>query len=259
MDVNVEPETHRRARVNWLDRALPILDHLMQAGQPVSTYAIAKGIGAPLSTIYGVIEAMVEKDMLVRRDDASIWLGPRLYRYGLAYARSLDFLGLATQEMEALCRKVGETVQVCGRDHDDMVVLAMADGPGHFRVTSRVGTRVPLNWTASGRLLVGHLPAAARTEIFSRGAKPSPTGLADTDPVRLSRAAQDAFADRLAIQAGESDYMVACLAAPIRNGRGDCVATMSIVMPGPKLDGDRGRYTQAVQDAAARVEARLGH
>ena len=89
---------------------------------------------------------------------APVWLGARLYHYGLAYARSLDFLSVATQEMHDLGRESGETVQVCGRDGDHMLVLAMADGPGHFQVTSRVGTRVPLNWTASGRLLVGHLP-----------------------------------------------------------------------------------------------------
>ena len=47
-----------------------------------------------------------------------------------------------------------------------MVVLQMAEGPGHFRVTSRVGSRVPLNWTASGRLLVGHLPDDERIAFF---------------------------------------------------------------------------------------------
>ena len=36
---------------------------------------------------------------------ALIWLGARLYHYGLAYARSLDFMSVATHEMHDLCRR----------------------------------------------------------------------------------------------------------------------------------------------------------
>ena len=56
-----------------------------------------------------------------------------------------------------------EGVTLCAKNQpDSLVVLAMAEPPGHFRVSSKVGTRVPLNWTASGRLLVGHLPVEER-------------------------------------------------------------------------------------------------
>jgi DNA-binding IclR family transcriptional regulator len=57
--------------------------------------------------------------------------------------------------MHELTLSSRETVQICGRDDDHMVVLAMED---HFQATSSVGTRSPLNRTASGGMLVGHLP-----------------------------------------------------------------------------------------------------
>ncbi|MGO7638892.1 IclR family transcriptional regulator C-terminal domain-containing protein, partial [Rhizobium leguminosarum] len=75
-------------------------------------------------------------------------------------------------------------------------VLAMADGPSHFQVSSRVGTRVPLNWTASGRMLVGHLAEEERIELFKRCARSSPTGRAEIDPGTLSEAAGKAFESR---------------------------------------------------------------
>ncbi len=183
----------RGARSSGLDRALQILDHLQEAMRPVSSYAIAKAIGAPLSTVYVVVDDLVEKRMLQRRGDGMVWLGARLYHYGLAYAGSLDFLDVATHAMQDLCREVGETVQICGRDGDHMVVLAMADGPGHFRITSRIGSRVPLNWTASGRLLVGHLPDAERLAVFRHAARVSPTGAAQMDAEVLSQAAARAL------------------------------------------------------------------
>ncbi|MDP9835884.1 DNA-binding IclR family transcriptional regulator [Neorhizobium huautlense] len=248
----------KRSRVSGIDRALQVIDYLYETGAPAGAYAIAKAVKAPLSTVYVIIDDLVDKNMLARNADGTLWLGARLYHYGLAYARSLDFMSVATHEMHDLCREAGETVQVCGRDAEHMLVLAMADGPSHFQVASRVGTRVPLNWTASGRLLVGHMPEAERVDLFKRGARISPTGRATIDPTELARAAKVAFDERLSIQAGESDYSVACIASPIVDSRGDCVATISIVLPEQKAFADKAGYADRVKESAARIEKVMG-
>jgi DNA-binding IclR family transcriptional regulator len=248
----------KRSRVSGIDRALQIIDYLYETGGPSGAYAIAKAVKAPLSTVYVIVDDLVEKNMLARNTDGTIWLGPRLYHYGLAYARSLDFMAVATHEMHDLCRQAGETVQVCGREGDHMLVLAMADGPSHFQVSSRVGTRVPLSWTASGRLLVGHLSDHERIELFSRCARHSPTGRADTDARTLSESAAKAYQDRLSVQVAESDYSVACIASPVCDRSGECVATISIVLPEQKVLVDRELYAGQVRASAERIETLMG-
>lgn len=253
-----EARTPRRSRVSGIDRALQVMDFLYETGSPAGPYAIARAVKAPLSTVYVIIDDLVEKNLLTRNSDGTVWLGARLYHYGLAYARSLDFMSVATHEMHDLCRRVGETVQLCGRDGDHMLVLAMADGPSHFQVASRVGTRVPLNWTASGRLLVGHLPEAERMELFRRCARSSPTGRAEIDPLSLSESAGKAFQERLSIQVAESDYAVACIASPIVSRGGECIATISIVLPEQKVLSDESHYTDQVRASATRIEELMG-
>ncbi|WP_220789991.1 IclR family transcriptional regulator [Gluconacetobacter tumulisoli] len=248
----------RRSRVSGIDRALQILDHLHGRGEADGAYSIAKAIGAPLSTVYVIVDDLLEKNLLARTPDGSVWLGERLYHYGLAYARSLDLMKVARDEMHVLRTEAGETVQICGRDGDFMVVLDMADGPDHFQVASRIGTRVPLNWTASGRLLVAHLPEQERLDLFRRCTTASPTGKAETDPEALSRASVRAFGSRISIQAGESDFAVACIASPICDARGDCRATISIVLPATKAQRDSERYGALVRHAAQRIEERMG-
>jgi DNA-binding IclR family transcriptional regulator len=247
-----------RTRTSALDRAVQILDALQDAGKPATAYEIAHRVNAPLSTVYSIINDMVEKNLLSRAADGAIWLGSRLYGYGLAYASSLDYLAVANEEMQRLSAEVEETVQVCGLEEGMMVVLQMAEGPGHFRVTSRVGSRVPVNWTASGRLLAGHLAAAECTAFFTQYAQPSPTGRAETRPDVLAHNARQALDERLSIQIGESDASVACLAAPVMDRSGACVFTISIVMPEAKAEQGTERYAQAVQSVAARIETRLG-
>jgi DNA-binding IclR family transcriptional regulator len=257
----LDPDTAagpKRSRVSGIDRALQILDQLRDTGKPATAYDLAQRVKAPLSTIYTIVDDLVAKELLVRGEDGSVWLGPRLYHYGLAYERSIDLMAIAKEEMLDLNRRLGETIQICGRDKDMMVVLAMAEGKDHFQVTSRVGSRVPLNWVASGRLLVGHLPDAERIAIFRRCAKSSPTGRAEMDAAALSAQAAQSIQDRLSIQAGESAYSVACVAAPIMDAKRECAATISVVLPDFKVAEARARYAEAVQAAAARIEARLG-
>jgi DNA-binding IclR family transcriptional regulator len=253
-----EPAATARTRTSAIDRAVQILDALREGGRPATAYEIARTVGAPLSTIYSIINDLVEKNLLARTPDGAVWLGSRLYSYGLSYASSLDYLAVAHEEMTQLSASVGETVQVCGLEEGMMVVLQMAEGPGHFRVTSRVGSRVPLNWTASGRLLVGHLPDAERVAYFKRYARTSPTTHAETRPEVLAQLAREALDARLSIQIGESDASVACLAAPVIDKTGNCVFTISIVMPEAKAVQVAERFGQELQIVAARIEARLG-
>lgn len=249
----------RRSRTSGIDRVLQVLDHLQAIGRPATAYDIARSVGAPVSTIYITIDDLVQKRVLARTNGNHVWLGPRLLHYGLAYARSNDLIEIATEEMHLLAGEIGETIQICGRDGDDMVVLAMAEGAGHFHVASRVGTRVPLNWTASGRLLCAHMPSGELVTLFRRSALPSHTGRAVTDPVALAEATERAVRERICVQVGESDFSVACIAAPILNPERTCVATISIVLPEEKVQRDREHFVSHVQASARRIEERLGY
>lgn len=69
----------RRVRTSGVDRALQILDWLQRQQHPATSYEVAKGVGAPLSTIYSVVDDLVAKNLLERQEDGTVWLGARLY------------------------------------------------------------------------------------------------------------------------------------------------------------------------------------
>ncbi len=248
----------RRVRTSGLDRAFQVLDHLTEAGNPATAYDIARAIAAPTSTVYEVIDALVTKGALVRSAETGrVSLGPRLHFYGLAYARELRLSRVLADRIDALSRASGESVQVCVRDGAMMVVQMMSHGPRVFRIGSDVGTRVPLNWTASGRLLVAPLPEAERRALHVR-AVASPTGRAETDPDRLDAACREAWAVRLAVQVSEADEDVACIASPVRDADGLCPATISVVVPGALARARAADLAQQLRQAAEDVEGAMG-
>lgn len=248
----------RRPRTSGIDRAFQVLDHLTTCGSPTSACDIARAIAAPTSTVYEVIETLLAKGALTRSPaNGRVFLGPRLHFYGLAYARDLSLNAVLAARITALSSETGETVQVCVRDGGMMVVQMMSPGTRVFRIGSEVGTRVPLNWTASGRLLVAPLPPADRAAVLA-AAVPSPTGRAETDPARLEAACRAAWEARLAVQVSEADEEVACIAAPVRDAADGCPATISIVVPVQRAGERQVELANAVRSATAEVEATMG-
>lgn len=247
-----------RSRMSGLLRATQVLDRLVIEGKATSAYDLAKAIRAPVSTIYGVVEALVQAGLLERDDAGAVWFGSRMYHYGLAYGRNVDLLREARAEMRKLVHDLGETVQLCAR-HDGVVVIQdMAEASRNLRVSSRIGAQVPLNWSVSGRFFLAHLPQHEQIELFRRYAVPSATGRAPMDPKEFVALTDEARRLGYATQLSGTDEGIACVAAPILNASGICEMTISIIMPELRVRESLDRFATAAREAAARVEARVG-
>lgn len=248
----------RKPRTNGIERAFQILECLVDLGDCATAYQIAKHIGAPLSTIYETI-ALLERMEVLRRcgGEGKYYLGSRMLFYGLAYTGFIEEDEIYRHEADALCRASGENVQICIRDGDFMVVAAMVEAGDHFHISSRPGSRTPLNWSASGRLLIGHLSPEERAEIFER-AKPSATGRALTDPEELESVCADAWNQGYCVQIAESDFAVACIAAPVKNTKDECMATISLVVPETTAKERGEQLSRLVMASARNIEKQLG-
>ena len=59
-------KTARRSRVSGIDRALQVIDYLYETGSPAGVYAIAKAVKAPLSTVYVIVDDLVDTGATAR-------------------------------------------------------------------------------------------------------------------------------------------------------------------------------------------------
>lgn len=264
MDVDIHPFSSEsqaagpRSRMSGLLRATQVLDRLVIEGKATSAYDLAKAIRAPVSTIYGVVDALVQAGLLERDDVGAVWFGSRMYHYGLAYGLNVDLLREARHEMRKLAQELQETVQLCAR-HDGVVVIQdMAEASRNLRVSSRIGAQLPLNWSVSGRFFLAHLPQHEQMELFRRFAVPSATGRAPMDPQQFVGLCDEARRLGYATQLSGTDEGIACVAVPILNASGICEMTISIIMPELRVRESLDRFTTAARAAAARVEDRVG-
>lgn len=151
-----EDTIKRRAR--GLDRAFDILDFLKEVGQPLRPNDIASGIGSPKSTVYELVASLLERRILEPvGKEGHVYLGRQLYFLGQAHLRHFDLTREADHALQAIVSQTHETAQMCLLNGRKYTVALMREGQRHFRISSDIGENAPIPWTASGRLLLGHL------------------------------------------------------------------------------------------------------
>jgi DNA-binding IclR family transcriptional regulator len=241
-------------RSRGLDRAFDILDFLANARRAMRANEIALELGAPRSTVYDLTALLVRRGFLEEVGDGRLFLGDRLHILGAAY----DALSSRRMAIEAALGRVvedtQETAQFCRLDGDKYIVAAAKDGTRPFRITTNIGHRVPLTWTASGRLLVDHLdPAGIAAFVPAEDFM-----LPDGRPIdRAAFVAEVETAKAVGHFTFDStlDSYTHCFAVPVRSAAGRAEATLCIVAPRDDAYRNHAAYLASLKQAAAQISS----
>ena len=218
-----------------LRRALSILGLIHDSGQAQRVADVVTSLGIPKSTAYELMRVMAAEGLVAPTEDGRFALGRRLHELGTGYSVQVDLLREGTRIVRELRDETGETVQLSIMDGTLMQVLLKEEGNRAVRIISNVGSRVPVNWAAAGRLLVSDLQDAPLARLLADTARPSPTGRAETDPVRLIAQIRRFRAQGYAVEIGETNDQAGCVSAPVFDALGAVVAALSVVAPEQRL------------------------
>src|SRR5687768_1629919 len=139
-------------------RVLSIFELMLGRGEPVTVAEVVAQLDIPKSTAYELVRTLSSAGYLERSGAAAYFLGRKLFELGMAYRSHIDLLKEGSKVIEELRDETGETVQLSVLESNVMLVLVKEESSKPIRIISRVGSRVPINWAAAGRLLVSDLP-----------------------------------------------------------------------------------------------------
>lgn len=250
-----EDTTKRRAR--GLDRAFDILDYLRETGRPMRASEIAGGIGGPKSTVYELVATLLERRVLEPAGkDGQVYLGRQLYFLGQAHLRHFDLTREAQASLDEIVRQTRETAQMCLLNGRKYTVALMKEGDRHFRISSNIGENAPIPWTASGRLLLGHLSDHQIAALIDERDFVLPDGQRlplETFIAEIRAAEQAGFFSFDSV----ADTFTHCFAAAVRDGEGVCVATLCIVAPRADAQTHYAHYRNVLIDCADALARRI--
>jgi IclR family KDG regulon transcriptional repressor len=241
-------------------RAFNISELMLVAGEPLTVAQLVAQLRIPKSTAYELVRTLSDGGYIERMGQHSgLFLGRKLFELGTAYRSKIDLLKEGSQVVEELRDATGETIQLSVLENMKMLVLVKEEGSQPLRIISRIGSRVPVNWAAAGRLLVSDLDDAALRNLLRRTVKQSPTTRAMMNIDKLIMQIRQFRRQGYAIEINEANHHAGCVAAPIVDASGRCVAAISVVAPEQRLGREnRKRLVGAVCEAADRLSRRLG-
>ncbi len=139
-------------RSGTVDKALRVLEVLHQARAPLALSELSRALGIPKPTTHRLLASLLKAALVEQQLDARYALGVGLVRLGLG-ALALDPVVRACEsELERAAHELGETFFLVKARGGRLVVLSKVEGTGMLRVAPDVGSEVPVEVTASGRL-----------------------------------------------------------------------------------------------------------
>jgi DNA-binding IclR family transcriptional regulator len=244
--------------VQSVDRAVAILE-ILARDEEAGVTEVARELGVHKSTASRLLAALNRRE-LVSQDTARgrFRLGVGLVRLAGAASRKLDLVQESRQVCRALATEVGETVNLAILSGRDALYLDQVAGPAALSPHNWAGQRIPLHATSDGKVLLAYLPTA---EIADHLTAPLQrfTEHTITAPAEFGRLLGAVRRRGYATTVGELEEGLTAVAAPVRNGEGTVVASISASGPSFRIPAGRvGAVADSVRRAAAEISRRLG-
>jgi DNA-binding IclR family transcriptional regulator len=213
-----------------LSRAIRIIEVFSPTDPALPVSEIARRTGLHVATASRLIAELVDHGLLERCPDRSVRIGVRMWELGWRASPKLGLRDAAMPFLEDLHAVVGHHAQLGVLDGGDVLFIERLSARDPVINFSRIAGRLSLPHSSSGLVLLAHAPVEVQEEALSRPLRP-PTAAAFSTPQQLRAALADVRRQQSAVLAGHQHPDAAGVAVPVRDGRGEVVAALSVIVP----------------------------
>lgn len=245
-------------------RAIDVLEFVATAPSDVGVTEVAAALRLPKSTAHRLLSALAARG-LVEQDPASERYRPGLRLFTLG-SRALErtterglLRGRAHLYLQDLADRVGETVYLSILDGNQVLYVDCIEGKRAMRAAAPVGTRRPLYCTAVGKVLLSQCDSAEIDRLLAGTPMEARTSKTITDLAEFHRHVAKARVDQYALDIGEFEEGLACMAAPIVGSTGGTIAAIGLTGPSWRLVDQRLEHVvAALRHTARAISAEMG-
>lgn len=229
------------------DRALGVFEAFESAGRPLTLSELARLAGLPVSTCHGIVHVLQARGYLYvtsRRKD--LYPTRRLFDLAAKIDANDPYLERFDEHLLALRDATAETVIAGKRQDDQVVYLAVVEGPQTIRYSSEAGSLKPLHSTSIGKALLSCQDDAQLQAWIDSHPLDAITSRTLTSATRLKADIAAGRASGCFVTRGESVEDVVAVAVPV-HVNGDVV--------GLAIAGPRHRMEARIDEHAERLRA----
>jgi DNA-binding IclR family transcriptional regulator len=156
-----------RYRAPALDKGLDILELLSKEPSGLTRSEIVRAMGRSQGEIYRMLERLVARDYVTRLEGDRYELSMKLFVLATRYPPISRLLAAAAPKMVQFARSALQSCHLAVYDRGDVIIVAQESSPGDWGLTLRLGARISLLETGSGRTLLAFQTDARRAEMMA--------------------------------------------------------------------------------------------
>jgi IclR family transcriptional regulator, KDG regulon repressor len=228
--------------VQSLDRALDILEKLVEVDGGCGVTELGNSLGLHKSTIYRLLATLhyrgyVEQDPVSR----DYRVGLKLLEIGSMVLNKLDLRTQAKPFLIELMKETKETIHLGVMNRGEIVYIDKVEGTETIRMYSHIGVRVPVHCTSLGKIILAFsTPQMVELIIREQGLNryTENTITSHDDFIEhLKTVKKQGFA----VDDEEQEEGIRCIGGPIFDYNGDVIAAFSISGPAIRMTEERVR------------------
>lgn len=207
-------------------RALEVVELL--AGEPRSPSDLAEVLDTHRSTALRLLQTLADAGYARRLPDGRYGLGYRMIGLAQRAQEQFDLRTIGHPHLVALTAQTGCTTHLAAIDNGHVVYVDKVEPTDSPRILSQIGRPVPLHTAGAAKAILAALPGDRLDALldgwaFTRHSPSTITTreafLADLDTTR---------ARGYAVDDGEYEDYITCVAVPVRDATGVVVASISV-------------------------------
>lgn len=259
-DTDDEGAARQRVGVQSLGRAFAILEEVARHREGIALADLSRLVGLHNSTTFHLAKTMVALGYIRQERELKRYrVGRPLFVLAASALDEIEMVNLAIPVLEELSRQTGESSHFAIRTGDTIVVIARTAGPGAYQLADRVGVTRPAHCTAVGKAILASLQPDQLERFINRvGLKPS-TKKSISEKSVLMREIEEVRRTGVAMDDGEFNLEVRCVAVPVKDFSGRTIGALGISAPIWRLSRQALlSRAKIVQAAAARLGGEFG-
>ncbi|MFH9428265.1 IclR family transcriptional regulator [Streptomyces sp. NPDC017615] len=215
-------------------RAIDILEFIARG--PRTQTEVGDHLGVHRSTALRILESLTDGGLARRLPDGRYAVGHRLAGLAQLALEQFGLKEIAAGHLRALGEHSGHTVHLAALEGEQIVYVDKVDPVDGVRLYSQIGRPVTLHTAGVAKAILAHVPRASAEVLLATCDFAPHTGTTITDPAAYRKALDETRARGFAVDDGEYEDYVNCVAVPVRDSGGEVIAAVSVTALKAKAD-----------------------
>ena len=242
-----------------INKTLAVLD-LFRKDDVLGITEIAKKLSIGKSNVFRIVITLEHWGYLEKNANGKYRLGVALAYLGNLVLERQEIVNTARPFLQKLRDAHNETAHLVVLTPAHEAIFFLKEDSGHrIQMNSRIGHKLPLYVTASGKLLLAFSEQEFINEYLNNIELIRQTKNTIVSKTDLLENLQGIRKAGFSIDNEESEDGLVCYAAPVRNINGKVVASISMSGPAYRMENNKEARVEAVKKIANEISQALGY